>query len=305
LEEKLLLKEAWYITERELRHFARRRIQVITSFIQPVIWLAFFGYAISSGIAGVAMGLMGSLGTQSSSNLLQIFVYFLPIDYFTKLGLSSLVSVRYIDFMATGIIAFTVMATAFMSGVSIIWDKRFGYFNKLLVAPVPRASIMLGKMIAATIRSLIQAFVVIILAILLGIRIYTGIVGLALTIPFMVIFALGLAGISTAAGIKMSNVEGFFGIFQMILLPLFFVSPAIAPLESMPGWLQNAARFNPLTYAIDAIRRSLLGGQFGPLYGDWAFMGIGGALLYDFAVLSIIFIFMVLIGAYLFRKSAT
>jgi len=298
-----LLKEAWYITERELIHFGRRRIQLITSFIQPVIWLAFFGYAISSGITGLLMGLTGGLSSQGSSSLLQIFVYFLPVDFFTKFMLSNLVSVRYIDFMATGIIAFTVLATAFMSGVSIIWDKRFGYFYKLLVAPIPRASIMLGKMIAATIRSLIQALIVITLAILLGIKIYTGVIGIVLIIPFMVVFALGLAGISVAAGIKLSNVEGFFGIFQMILLPLFFVSPAIAPLESMPGWLQNAARFNPLTYAVDAVRKSLLGGEFGPLYGNWALMGIGGSLLYDFAVLSLIFIFMILIGAYLFRKS--
>jgi len=298
-----LLREAWYITERELRHFVRRRIMLITSFIQPVIWLAFFGLAINSGITGFAMGLMGSLGSPGSLNMLQFFVYLLPIDLFTKLGLSSMFSVRYVDFLATGIIAFTVMATAFMSGVSIIWDKRFGYFAKLLAAPIPRVSIMLGKMIAATIRSLIQAFVVIIIAILLGVKIYTGIIGIALTIPFMIIFALGLAGISTAAGIKMSNVEGFFGIFQMVLLPLFFISPAIATLASMPGWLQNAAQFNPLTYAVDGIRRSLLGGQFGPLYGDWALMGIGGSLLYDFAVLSLIFVGMVLIGAYLFRKS--
>lgn len=297
------MKEAWYITERELRHFARRKVQVITSFIQPVIWLAFFGYAISSGITGVLMGFMGGLGSQGSSNLLQIFVYILPVDFPVKFVLSNLVSVRYVDFMATGIIAFTVLATAFMSGVSIIWDKRFGYFYKLLVAPIPRASIMLGKMMAATIRSLIQALVVILLSILLGIKIYTGIIGIALTIPFMVIFALGLAGISVAAGIKLSNVEGFFGIFQMILLPLFFASPAIAPLESMPGWLQNAARLNPLTYAVDAIRKGLLGGDFGPFYGGWALIGIGSSLLYDFAVLSMIFIFMILIGAYLFKQS--
>jgi ABC-2 type transport system permease protein len=296
-----LLREAWYISERELKHFIRRKVQVITSLIQPIIWLAFFGFALSSGITSLMMGSSGSTGSVS---ILQYFVNLLPVDYFTKLMLSNLVNVSYITFLATGIVAFTVMSTAFMSGVSIIWDKRFGYYNKLLAAPIPRSSIMLGKMIAATIRSLIQAAVVMALAFLLpGFKIYTGIIGIALIIPFMIIFSLGISGLSTAIGIKMSNVEGFFGIFQLILMPILFVSPAITSLTSMPGWLQNAARFNPLTYAIDAIRNSLLGGQFGSLYGDWAFIGISGSLLYDLAILLLIFVGMILIGAYFFRKS--
>ena len=301
LEENPLFREAWYITERELRHFVRRKIQVITSFIQPAVWLAFFGYAISSGIPGMGMG-MGGFGLQGLTNVLQLYVHLLPISEAAKYVLSNMVSVSYIDFLATGIIAATVMVTAFMSGVSIIWDKRFGYLTKLLVAPIPRSSIMLGKMMASTIRSLIQALVVVILAVLLGARIYTGVVGVALSIPFMVIFALGLSGLSVALGIKLADHEVFFGIFQMILLPLFFVSPTIVPLESMPGWLQAAARGNPLTYAVDAIRKSLLGGDFGALGESLAFAGVGGYLFYDFVVLSVIFVVMVLIGAFMFRR---
>ncbi|WXG40098.1 MAG: ABC transporter permease [Candidatus Freyarchaeum deiterrae] len=296
-----MLREAWYITERELKHFIRRKVQVITSLIQPVVWLAFFGFALSSGIASLAGGSL-SLG---SVNILQIFVNLLPVDYITKYILSNLVNINYITYLATGMIAYAVMSTAFISGISVIWDKRFGFFTKMLAAPIPRSSIILGKMIAAMIRSLIQAVVVIAVAVLLGVKIYTGIIGIALAIPFLVIFALGLAGISTAAGIRMANVEAFFGIIQMILLPLFFVSPAITSLSSMPGWLQTAAQFNPLTYAVDAVRSCLLGGQFGPLYGDFAFIGVGGSLLYDLAILSLIFVGMVLIGAYLFRRSTT
>jgi ABC-2 type transport system permease protein len=268
-----------------------------------VIWLAFFGFALSSGLTSFVMGSSGSTGLL---NIPQIIVGLLPLDLFTKYVLSNLVNISYISFLATGIIAFTVMTTAFMSGVNIIWDKRFGYYYKLLAAPIPRTSIMLGKMIAATIRSLIQAAVVLALAFLLpGFKTYTGIIGITLIIPFMVIFSLGISGLSTAIGIKMTNVEAFFGVFQLIFMPLLFVSPAITSLSSMPGWLQNAARFNPLTYIIDAVRNSLLGGQFGPLYGDWAFIGVSGSLLYDLAVLSLIFVGMTLIGTYLFRKSTT
>lgn len=294
-----MLREAWYITEREMRHFLRRKVQLITSFIQPVVWLGFFGYAISSGIPGLSTGIFGGQGLL---NFLQLFVYFLPIGGALSSFLLNVYSIQYLDFLATGIIAATVMVTAFMSGVSIIWDKRFGFINKLLVAPIPRSSIMLGKMLASTIRSLIQALVVVILAVLLGAKIYTGVMGVAISIPFMIVFALGLSGLSVALGIKLADHEVFFGVFQMILLPLFFASSAIVPLQSMPNWLQFVAQGNPLTYSVDAIRMALFGPLYTPLTGNLFFIGLSGSLLIDFTVLFVLFAVMVVLGALLFRK---
>ena len=277
----------------------RRKVQVLTSFIQPAVWLGFFGYAISSGIPGFSGGIFGGQGLL---NTLQFYVYLLPIAGGIRPLLLNIYAIQYLDFLATGIIAATVMVTAFMSGISIIWDKRFGFITKLLVAPIPRSSIMLGKMMASTIRSLIQALVVVILAILLGAKIYTGVMGVAISIPFMIVFALGLSGLSVALGIKLADHEVFFGVFQMILLPLFFASSAIVPLASMPNWLQFVAQGNPLTYTVDAIRMALFGELYAPLSGNLFFMGIGGSLLFDFAVLSVIFVVMVVVGALLFRK---
>ncbi len=294
-----MLREAWYITEREMRHFMRRKVQLITSFIQPVVWLGFFGYAISSGIPGLGTGIFGGQGL---INFLQFFVYFLPIGGALNSFLLNVYSIQYLDFLATGIIAATVMVTAFMSGVSIIWDKRFGFITKLLVAPIPRSSIMLGKMMSSTIRSLIQALVVVVLAVLLGAKIYTGVMGVAISIPFMIVFALGLSGLSVALGIKLADHEVFFGVFQMILLPLFFASSAIVPLQSMPNWLQFVAQGNPLTYTVDAIRMALFGTLYTPLTGNLFLLGIGSSLLIDFTVLFVIFVVMVVVGALLFRK---
>lgn len=297
--EKLLFKEAWYVTERELRHFVRRKVQVLTSFIQPAVWLGFFGYAISSGIPGLGGAIFGGRGLL---NIIQFFVYFLPIGEPLKSILLTSYGIQYLDFLATGIIAATVMVTAFMSGISIIWDKRFGYITKLLVAPIPRSSIMLGKMMSSTIRSLIQALVVVVLAVLLGAKIYTGILGVAISIPFMIVFAAGLSGLSVALGIKLADHEVFFGVFQMILLPLFFASSAIVPLASMPNWLQFVAQGNPLTYAVDATRLALFGGLYMPINWNLFVLGVGGSLLLDFVVLMVIFVVMVVTGALLFRK---
>ncbi|MFB0563886.1 MAG: ABC transporter permease [Candidatus Lokiarchaeia archaeon] len=294
-----MFKEAWYITERELRHFVRRKVQVLTSFIQPAVWLGFFGYAISSGIPGLGGGIFGGQGLL---NIIQFYIYFLPIDEALRSILLTSYGIQYLDFLATGIIAATVMVTAFMSGISIIWDKRFGYITKLLVAPIPRSSIMLGKMMSSTIRSLIQALVVVVLAVLLGAKIYTSVLGVAISIPFMIVFAAGLSGLSVALGIKLADHEVFFGVFQMILLPLFFASSAIVPLDSMPNWLQFVAQGNPLTYAVDAIRMTLFGGLYMPISWNLFFLGIGGSLLLDFVVLMVIFVVMVVVGALLFRK---
>ncbi|MEM3587111.1 MAG: ABC transporter permease, partial [Candidatus Jordarchaeaceae archaeon] len=182
-------------------------------------------------------------------------------------------------------------------------DRRFGFLNKLLVSPIPRTSIMLGKMISATIRAVIQGLIVIVLAILVGAKISTGPIGILIAIPYMVLFALGFSGMSTAVGIKMAEHEEFFGVINLILMPLFFASGALFPVALMPGWLQCLAYGNPLTYVVDAIRNSLLGGMLGLLQGDYAFIGIGGSLLVDAAVLGLFIVIMVSIGVTVFRRT--
>ena len=295
-----MLTESWYIAVREIKHFYRQRIQVITSLATPVIWLALFGYALSGGLPGFNLS---SMGIEGIPTVLTFIILSLNLGIVTNYFLLNLTSVSYISFLSSGIVAMTVMFTAMFAGVSIVFDRRFGYLNKLLVSPIPRSSIMFGKMISATVRAMIQGLIVIVLALFLGAKMYTGPIGVIIAIPYMILFTLGFSGMSTAVGIKMAEHEEFFGVINLILLPLFFASGALVPVELMPGWLQVVAYFNPLTYAVDAIRLSQLGGIFGPLGGGYAFIGIGGSLLVDAAVLCLFIVIMVSIGVTVFRKS--
>ncbi|MFB0563885.1 MAG: ABC transporter permease [Candidatus Lokiarchaeia archaeon] len=295
-----MLSESWYVALREIKHFYRQRIQVITSLATPVIWLALFGYALSGGLPGFNLS---SLGIEGIPTLLTFFVLSLNLEFWRSYILLNLTTTSYLSFLSPGIVAMTIMFTGMFAGVSIVFDRRFGYLNKLLVSPIPRSSIMFGKMISATVRAMIQGLIVIVLAVVLGAKMNTGLLGIVIAVPYMILFTLGFSGLSTAVGIKMAEHEEFFGIINLILLPLFFASGALVPVQLMPGWLQVVAYFNPLTYAVDAIRYAMLGGTFGPLGGGYALIGIGGSLLVDAAVLTLFIVIMVSIGVTIFRRS--
>jgi ABC-2 type transport system permease protein len=306
-----MLSESWYVATRELRHFYRQRIQIITALVQPAIWLALFGSALSAGLPGFNLSSLGIQGIPTMFTFIVLSLNFEPLmNIFPALGvwyirssLLNLTSTSYVSFLAPGIVAMTCMFTAMFGGVSIVWDRRFGFLNKLLVSPIPRTSIMLGKMLSATIRAMIQGLIVIALALLLGVKLNTGLLGIIIAVPYMALFALGFSGMSVAIGIKMAEHEEFFGVIALVLMPLFFASGALIPVALMPGWLQGVAYGNPLTYAVDAIRNAMLGGTFGTLQGDYAFIGIGGNLLIDAAVLVLFIAIMVSIGVTVFRRT--
>jgi ABC-2 type transport system permease protein len=306
-----MLREAWYISTREIRHFYRRRILIITSLATPAIWLALFGYALSGGLPGFNLSSLGIQGIPTTFTFFVLSLNFEPLTsvfpawmvWWIKYYLLNWTSTSYISFLAPGVVAMTCMFTAMFAGVSIVWDRRFGYLNKLLVTPIPRTSIMLGKMISATIRALIQGLIVIAIAILLGAKTNTGPLGIIMTVPYMLLFSLGFSGLSTAVGIKMAEHEEFFGVINVLLLPLFFASGALVPVALMPEWLQIVAYGNPLTYAVDGIRNAMLGGTFGIFQGDYAFMGTLGNFLIDAAILALFIVIMVSIGVTVFRRS--
>lgn len=306
-----MLSEAWYVATRELRRFYRQRIQIITALAQPAIWLALFGYSLSAGLPGFNLTSLGIQGIPTMFTFIVLSLNFEPLMsifpawfvWYIRYSLLNLTSTSYVSFLTPGIVAMTCMFTAMFAGVSIVWDRRFGFLNKLLVSPIPRSSIMLGKMISATVRAMIQGLIVIALALLLGAKLNTGLLGIIIAVPYMALFALGFSGMSTALGIKMAEHEEFFGVIALILMPLFFASGALIPVALMPGWLQGVAYGNPLTYAVDGIRGCLLGGTFGIFQGDYAFMGIGGSLLVDAAVLGLFIVIMVSIGVTVFRRT--
>jgi len=298
-----LLKEAWYICERELKHFTRMRVQIISSIATPVIWLVFFGYSMS--MMPLGFGGLGAIIGGERNVMVQLFIASLNLPQPLGLILSNRLEISYLDFFYSGVIAVTVMFASIFNGLSVIWDKRFGFLNKLLVAPIPRLSIMLGKTLFAMIRATLQGVIILSLSFLIGAKVYTGALGVALAILFMMLFSLGFGALSTSLGLKLADQEALFGIINMITLPLFLASGAFMPIEFMPSWLQVFAYGNPLTYAVDALRTSLLGGPYSAFGPPFSLINIAPKLMKDLAVLSAFTLFFLSFGTLIFRKSLT
>ena len=212
------------IAELEARKLSHDSTELITRAVQPILWLVIFGEVLAN-VRAIPTG-----------------------------------NLSYIDFMAPGILAQSVLFIAIFYGIAVIWERDLGILHKFLVSPTPRAALVLGKALSAGERALVQAFIVYLLAFLLG-------VGLNLD-PFslagvLVIVLLGSALFSTFSLIIACIVktrERFMGIGQLLTMPLFFASNAIYPISAMPDWLQVISQVNPLTYEVDALRSLMITG---------------------------------------------
>lgn len=170
--------------------------------------------------------------------------------------------IRYLDFLAPGIIVQTIVFSAmFSGGVSLLMDKEFGTLKLLLLAPISRTSIIVGKTLGGVIQALISGFVTLFIIIILGARIQFSVL-LLFAVPFiMILVAFAFIGMTTLMATRLKTFEQFILVTQLIIQPLWFVSGAIYPINSMPGWMQAIATVNPLTYAVDAIRSVMIRGD--------------------------------------------
>lgn len=176
-------------------------------------------------------------------------------------GLSSLMStgagVDLRTFMFPGVLAMSVMFTALFSAASIVWDREFGFMREMLVAPVSRSAIVLGKCLGGAAVATFQGVVILALAGLVGVP-YSPILLLTLLGELLLLaFTLTALGLMMAA--RITNMQTFFAIIQMALMPMFFLSGALFPLSSLPAWLGILTRINPLTYAVDPMRQAVFG----------------------------------------------
>ncbi len=243
------------ITELEIRKLRHDASELVTRAIQPALWLVVFGEVFSQ-------------------------VRAIPTGNF-----------RYIDFMAPGILAQSVLFIAIFYGIAIIWERDLGIIHKFLASPTPRAALVLGKALSAGVRALSQAVIIYLLALVLGVQVNWN--PLALLGVLLVVF-LGAGFFSTFSLIIACLVktrERFMGIGQVLTMPLFFASNAIYPIAIMPTWLQVVSHVNPLTYQVDALRALMLAG------GTSAY-GIG----VDMGIMLIALIVLVVIGARLYPE---
>ncbi|MGD6808301.1 MAG: ABC transporter permease [Candidatus Bathyarchaeia archaeon] len=239
---------------REIKRFIRDRARVIISFIQPLLWLVVFAAGFGARIA-------------------------IP-------------GINYQQFLFPGIIGQTLLFTSMFMGISVIWDKEFGFMKEILVAPISRFSIFLGKMLGDSTAAMLQGVIVFAFGFILGIPFNP--VTLLAALPVMLLITFGLVSIGLIIASFIGSLENFGAIQTFINLPLFFLSGALFPTTGpdVPTWMQIASAFNPLTYGVDALRTVILGSVWTPIQ----------PLAVNLAVLGIFDIVMIGIGTWAFSR---
>lgn len=212
------------ITEMEARKLLHDPTELVTRAVQPALWLMIFG------------------------------------QVFTRVRAIPTGDMRYIDFMAPGILSQSVLFIAIFYGISIIWERDLGILHKFLVSPTPRSALVLGKALSAGVRGLAQAVIVYALALLLGVKMSFHPAALLGVLASVILGAAFFSTFSLIIACIVKTRERFMGIGQILTMPLFFASNAIYPISIMPGWLQAISRANPLTYMVDALRALMLAG---------------------------------------------
>lgn len=250
------ISDGWYVCWRELKHFIHSKVGVVSITLQPIIWLV----------------LMGNM--------------FQRVTYIPGFPANS-----YIEWMAAGVIAMTVLFGGIYGGMSVLWDKRFGFMNKMLAAPISRSSVAFGKMFSAAIRSAFQVSIILGIALIIGAPMRAGVLGAVAIILIAMLLCLAFAGISLSIGAMVNGHETFFAIVNFLTMPLIFLSSALFPADFMPNWLRIAVAYNPVTYAIDPMRTLMITGW------DWAII-IPGV-----TVVGIFTLFIGGLATFLFRRS--
>jgi ABC-2 type transport system permease protein len=249
------LQQTLAVAEGEVRKLRHDPMELLTRAVQPLLWLVIFGRVF---------GRLREIPTGRLS---------------------------YLDFMAPGILAQSVLFIAIFYGISVIWERDLGILHKFLVSPASRGALVSGKALSAGVRAMSQAVIIYAAAALMGIHLRLSV---GAVVGVLVTIALGAAVFSTfslAVACVVKTRERFMGIGQVLTMPLFFASNAIYPLAMMPGWLRGVAAVNPLTYQVDALRQLMIeGGR--SLFG----------LPVDFAVGALVLVALVGLGARLYPK---
>lgn len=220
-----LLSDTWYLFIRYLRKLMRNPILLFFSLFQPIIFLLLFT---------------------------QLFSKFANIPGFPASS--------YLLFATPGILLQNAFGSALQSGTSIVLDIDSGFLQKMLVTPVRRSAILLGRLSSDAFRVVVQSIIILALAYALGASVVTGIVGILLMLAIIAFFGLAWSGISLAIGLKTRSSETVFAIGGFLTFPLLFMSTALTPQGLMPDWIQTVSTFNPISYTVDAVRVLMVNG---------------------------------------------
>ena len=278
---KSKLHGLWALTNRELKKWYKAPVIFLLSIIQPILWMGLLGKAMNIGaIFTVTSFPLPQLNPQlTPQQLQQLGVYFNGLQSSIMQGAFN--TTDYFSFMAVGMIAFTALFTTMFSGMSVVWDRRLGFLNKVLSTPVSRAVIIFSKVLSATLRSMFQAGIIIVIAVAFGLQFGANFTLLNILGVFGIMFlvCVGLSSIFIAITIRSTRIETPMAVVNLINLPLMFASNAFFPTKFMPDWLQTIAKFNPLTYTTDAVRQLLIfNTDWAQLAWDFTYVGIFAAI---------------------------
>jgi len=226
---------------RDMIRFVRFKTLLVSSLLQPALWLAFFGIAMSSSFDALVAGIPAIPGVPQ---------------------------VGYLTFMGAGIIAMTTLFTSLFGGIVILFDKNWGLMREILASPMNRNHIIFGIGLSGVTKSFIQAIVIMVFGILIGAAFFAGfsaiqvIIGIIGILAFVGMFALGFLFLSAAIAISMESPEGLQGVTTLLTMPIFFASNALYPIDSFPEVLKIIAVFNPMTMLVTGIRYFTIGPEF-------------------------------------------
>jgi len=272
----------WALTNRELKKWYKAPVVFLLTIIQPVLWMGLLGKAMNIGglFTPDKISLPALSPPLTASQLLQLSKAFSGLS--ASIMSSTFGVTDYFSYMAMGMIVFTTLFTTAFSGMSVVWDRRLGFMNKVLSTPVSRSVIILSKVFSATLRSMFQAAIVITIAFIFGLQFGTNFNLLSLLGVFSVVFliGMGLSSMFIAINLRATRMETPQAVINLITLPLMFASNAFFPISLMPDWLQAVANANPMSYTTDAVRRlTIFSDGFSKIPIDFAYVGIFAAVL--------------------------
>jgi len=241
---------------RDIKRYYRDKPRIIGSFAQPILFLFVLGTGIASSFS-----VFGGGGGRD-----------------------------FLNFMFPGIVGMTVLFTSFFSAMSIVWDREFGFLKEVLVTPISRTSIVIGKLLGGSTIAMIQGTIILLFSPLLKIPITFEIFFKVIGIMFLVAMTIATIGIVLASVIK--SMQAFQVITNFLLMPMFFLSGALFPLNNTLKWMNVVSKINPLSYGIDAMRTVILNNPALQLYPLWL----------DIVVLASVTVVLSLLGAFLFGR---
>ncbi len=239
---------------REMKRFIRAKSRIIGTLAMPLFFLAFLGFGFRTMV--------------------------LP-------GVSN--KVDYIDYLVPGIIGMTMLFSSMFAGISVLWDREFGFLKEIMVAPVNRITIVLGRIAGGTTTAFIQGIMILVIAIAMGFQI-TGFGAIFVSILFMLLIACTFIGLGLIFASKMRDIHGFSLVMNFVIFPVFLLSGALFPIDNLPSWIRILSYADPLTYGVDGMRGALIGISTFSIVVDFLILG-------GFAVI------MIVLGAYFFEKS--